>query len=633
VAKVSELKERARILEQQGDLAKARTIYEHILKHLEGTPALKAELPMYVKVGDLSLKLGDPAGAVAMYEQAAGHYATAGSARSIGALAEKIRRADPTRDDAAVGLGQALLAHGHAGAAAEVAIRYARRVERDDVVAILEEIEHDAEDAGSRARVEGALSMLAGPTPAEPAPEPEPEPEREPEPEPEPEAAAPEPEPEPEPATPPPEPAAPEPTRWEAAEPEPVKAAEPRHVWEEPESEPPPEEPEGPRIDLPLLTFGSEVPPAEAAPAESKADDGLLIRHGVEEPAVSESPPPPPEPEPEVLVVPPADVTAEREVFVSPKSVDEVVADAMAAAPPVEPPASTAEAPPRQPEPEPSAAPVEAAPAAPPEPEPSPPKWRGWPDESHVLVREPRAAKKEKREGLIAAGIALVVVVIVGAVAWAVGLLPFGRGEASDGQPGDQVAVAESLTPPVDSTVPADSAAPPADTTQFGPIGFNAVTNRPAGAAQGADTAGADSAVADTVLPPAVVPPPDVVTTPVQPAPALPRIVVPPGHAIADEIVAIPGLEVVSVAETRVSGVVGIRVIQRAEDGEIAIVAVLADFGADTVGIGRVTVRTEGDSAIGDVRVGRYLVEARSTLPSDVLAGLLGRLIRARPVN
>lgn len=174
---------------------------------------------------------------------------------------------------------------------------------------------------------------------------------------------------------------------------------------------------------------------------------------------------------------------------------------------------------------------------------------------------------------------------------------------------------------------------PPTDTTQFGPIGFNAVTNPPAGAAQGRDTARADSAAADTVLPRAVVPPPDVVTTPAPPGPELPRIVVPPGHAITNEIVAIPGLEVVSVAETRVSGAPGIRVIQRAEDGEITIVAALADFGADTVGIGRVTVQTEGDSAIGGVQVGRYLVEARSTLPADVLSGLLGRLIRARPVN
>jgi len=205
--------------------------------------------------------------------------------------------------------------------------------------------------------------------------------------------------------------------------------------------------------------------------------------------------------------------------------------------------------------------------------------------------------------------------------------LPFGccGNETCGDQLTDQVSVVESLA------APADSAAPPADTAQFGPVGFNAVTNPPAGAAQRRDTVRADSVVPDTV-PPAVVPP-DAVTTPSQPASALPRIVVPPGHAIANEIVAIPGLEVVSVAETRMSGVFGIRVIQRAEDGEIALVAALADFGADTVGVGQVTVRSEGDSAIGSVRVGRYLVEARSTLPADVLSGLLGRLIRARPVN
>ena len=137
MAKVSELKNRARELEQQGEFAKAQAIYQHILKHLEGSPALNAELPLYVKVGDLALKQGDARTASAMYDHAAEHYTRAGSARSIMALAEKIRRADPTRDDAAVTLGKALVAAGHPVAAAEVITRYATRTGRSDVVEIL----------------------------------------------------------------------------------------------------------------------------------------------------------------------------------------------------------------------------------------------------------------------------------------------------------------------------------------------------------------------------------------------------------------------------------------------------------------------------------------------------------------
>ena len=59
MATVSELKAQARVLEQQGQLSKALAIYQHILKHIEGTPSLLRELPLYVKAGDLQLKLDE----------------------------------------------------------------------------------------------------------------------------------------------------------------------------------------------------------------------------------------------------------------------------------------------------------------------------------------------------------------------------------------------------------------------------------------------------------------------------------------------------------------------------------------------------------------------------------------------
>jgi hypothetical protein len=587
VAKVSELKERARILEQQGDLAKARAIYEHILKHLEGTPALLPELPMYVKVGDLSLKLGDPPGAVSMYEKAAGHYAAAGSARSIGALAEKIRRADPTRDDAAVGLGRALLEHGHAGAAAEVLVRYARRVERDDVVGVLADIAPTADGAAAAGIVERAVSMLAGPPPAAP------------------------------------EPAA------EERSPEPVTTAAPAPAPDEPEE--PGEEDAEARLDLPLISFEPEAPAEEPPPPVSEADDGLVIRHGVEEPTLAAAP----APAPPVTPVAPAPTPPKEWDFTAPVRREPEPAAAPEAAAPAEP----IEEPVVQAEPEP---PSEAPPLRVPE-EPEhvpatraaeprrdaveaerPSRGRGWPEEPHVLVRQPRA-QKSGRGGLIAAGIALVVVVGGAAAAWALGLLPFGRG--GDGgrvsEPAEETVLVESLP------APGESAAAVGDTAQFGPIGFNTVTNAPveppAGDTALGDTAGTALGGADTLAPTA--PPEDL------PAPARAAVVVPPGHAIVNEIVVIPGLEVLSVSETRVAGALGVRVIQRAEDGEIALVATVGNFGPDTAGSGVVTVRTEGDTAIGEVRVGRYLVEGRSALPADLLSGLLGRLIRARPVN
>jgi hypothetical protein len=114
----------------------------------------------------------------------------------------------------------------------------------------------------------------------------------------------------------------------------------------------------------------------------------------------------------------------------------------------------------------------------------------------------------------------------------------------------------------------------------------------------------------------------------------MPTVVVPPGHAVADEIVVIPGLQILSVAETRVGGALGHRVVQQADVGiEVRLVATPADFGADTVGIGQVQVRLDGDTAVGSVRIGRYLVDARGPMPVETLTAYLRQLIRARPVN
>ena len=127
MAKVSELKERARAFEKDGEHGKALQIYQHVLQHLEGTPALARELPMYVKAGDLQLKLEDKAGAIASYEKAAEQYATHGSAKSVIALAGKVLRVDPMRADFHLVQTRALIDHGHIAAARDVLADYAGR--------------------------------------------------------------------------------------------------------------------------------------------------------------------------------------------------------------------------------------------------------------------------------------------------------------------------------------------------------------------------------------------------------------------------------------------------------------------------------------------------------------------------
>ena len=81
MAKVSDLKDRARAFERRGQIEKALTVYQHIIKHLEGTPAIVPELQLYVKAGDLLLKLEDPEAGLAMYERAAEQLAAHGSAK------------------------------------------------------------------------------------------------------------------------------------------------------------------------------------------------------------------------------------------------------------------------------------------------------------------------------------------------------------------------------------------------------------------------------------------------------------------------------------------------------------------------------------------------------------------------
>ncbi len=127
MAKVSELKERARAYEKEGEHEKALKIYLHVLSHLEGSPAIKRELPMYVKAGDLQIRLGDRADAIASYEKAAEQYAEHGSAKSVIALAGKVLRVDPMKADFHLVHTRALIDHGHVAAARDVLADYADR--------------------------------------------------------------------------------------------------------------------------------------------------------------------------------------------------------------------------------------------------------------------------------------------------------------------------------------------------------------------------------------------------------------------------------------------------------------------------------------------------------------------------
>jgi hypothetical protein len=125
VAKVSELIEQARALEAQGEAAKALAIYQHVLPHLEGMPAIKADLSL--KAGDIMLKLGNTSGALSMYEVAGTQCAQHGSSKGALTVASKIQQAAPGRTDVLLSLAGQMVKHGHAGPAVDVLIQHAKQ--------------------------------------------------------------------------------------------------------------------------------------------------------------------------------------------------------------------------------------------------------------------------------------------------------------------------------------------------------------------------------------------------------------------------------------------------------------------------------------------------------------------------
>jgi len=140
VPTVSDLKQQARALEQRGQLGKALAVYQHILKHLEGTPAIAKVLPLYVKVGDLLLRQDRAEEAVAAYMNAAEQYAEHGSAQRVSALCEKIQRIAPDRRDTHVRFAHRLMTHGHVGSARDVLAEYAERAQLERVSEVLDDL-------------------------------------------------------------------------------------------------------------------------------------------------------------------------------------------------------------------------------------------------------------------------------------------------------------------------------------------------------------------------------------------------------------------------------------------------------------------------------------------------------------
>lgn len=134
---VAAQKKAARALEQKGQPDEALKVYREIVDHLEGTPAMLKELPLYVKVGDLALKAGDRKAAVRMYDRAAVRCAEQGSGKRVIGLCDKIRRVVPHWSHIHLRYTRVLIDKNHLADAREVLTDYAEGAELPKALAAL----------------------------------------------------------------------------------------------------------------------------------------------------------------------------------------------------------------------------------------------------------------------------------------------------------------------------------------------------------------------------------------------------------------------------------------------------------------------------------------------------------------
>lgn len=175
---IADLKQQARALEQQGSIGEALEVYRQILAELDAIGAIRQELPVLIKIGDLYLKSGDVDQAVDMFERAASEYAAQGAAQPVMSLCVKIVRADAQAVGAYLRLARRLLDAGHTDGAREVLIDYAQRAKLEKTRQGLERLAGRADDevkqvlAKAIDSAEERVPKRAARPPAPPPPEP-----------------------------------------------------------------------------------------------------------------------------------------------------------------------------------------------------------------------------------------------------------------------------------------------------------------------------------------------------------------------------------------------------------------------------------------------------------------------------
>lgn len=602
----------ARHLEVEGKLHEALDICREILRHYSHEPPNEQILPVFVQASEISIKLGDREGGATLLLLAAERYADAGLARPVIDLYQRLRRLGPARKGLDLQFARRMLEHRHPGAAREFLEDLARRQKKEKLQATLERMAAWSDDKVQQQlqdfldRAEGIRVSTTQPvtapskTPLTPGP------------------------------TAPPAPG-PGVSAEVTAVRSPVRVLE--HV-------PPPPAAPPPKRTSPAPPVPPPAPPADVTEVRPAAH-------------VPERPAPPEARVPTAGIVPPADrVTGPRRGITPP--------------PGSVPPATPTPVTPTPPELRRSASgAIMSADAVvfvtPPASEPAPDRPAAQTATRSPLVPPPPRRRRRSRAPSVAL-IASAFVVVAGAAVILVPRIP--RELATRAEPlpppaaeiaaapaaaslpaGDSavaLASADSVSPAagVESEVIVDSAAP-APPRVSAPAAAGPAAPPPAPAQR--DTRAAvrpPPTVAAPITPAATQPRPSADTgrpltaapPPVtQPAAAPPPTPSPAG--VDYPVVIVEGLEVVGIRREGEGTSVRVMVRQLLPSGDTLDLRE-SDLGEASVGVGvgRVLVsRHPSGGAMGTVRVGRYLVNARAPVAPEVLEPLLQKLVEKVP--
>lgn len=575
---ISDLKQQARTLEQQGNASEALAMYRLMLAEVEAIGGIRQELPLLIKIGDLELKAGNVDGAVEMYERAAGEYAEQGAAQPVMSLCGKIVRADPQAVGAYLRLARRLLDNGFTDGARDVLIDYAQRAKLEKTRDGLERLAGLPEEEVKRVlakaidstegRIPQRVPRAARPAPGAPPPAEEPE-------------------------GSPPEPpgkrvtvpvgaldAEPEPDLLQQRPPEPRPESKIEALFPKPEDlQAPvlpdaPSPPAGPALAPPLPGPGA-VPPrptsapvAPPPPAPGAAPPLPPLPGGPPQPGRVETTGPPPEaPPPLTPTASPSPPLRASQQLVFEPSVEPP------ARPPAPPPSTAA------PEPRPEER-VSGRPSRPSRLEPRPPQ----------LAATPSRPAREAPRVLWAMFAVLLVVGGVGALVW-FNVIPLDRLR-------DLLPKREPVTAPPQR---AQRPEPAPDTVMA------------------RDTAGA---------PPITTPAPVEAGRPAGPAPAPPTL--PPGAVLSGAVYVVLGYPVESLQEISPENRLGFRIAQVLDSGQRII---LEEFPAETTGAeGEIGLTgLPGDTVVAHVRMGGLDITLKGVIPEAVAVDLLQRLVQVRP--